>query len=106
MEKMKKTRNSKAFKPRNRYELIIFLLFFSIFLMPQTASAQIITLDPVTVGIQSIIQDISAANTAIQAAESKIEVELSALKYGQAGSAADESGSAASAGVFRSNFCG
>lgn len=60
---------------------IIFLLFLSILFIPQTASAQIITLDPVTAGIQAIIKQITAANVAIQAAESKIQVELSALKY-------------------------
>ena len=65
----------------NRLPLLIFLLFSVILFTPGAASAQIITLDPVTVGIQAIIQSLTAANTAIQAAESKIEVELSALKY-------------------------
>ena len=60
---------------------IILIIFVFIVLFPLTASAQIITFDPVTAGIQSIIQTITAANTAIQAAESKIEVELSSLKY-------------------------
>ena len=65
----------------NGLSLLMFLLFSVILFTPGTASAQIITLDPVTVGIQSITQSLTAANTAIQAAESKIEVELSALKY-------------------------
>lgn len=64
-----------------RLTIFLFLLFYAALLTPSRASAQIITLDPVTVGIQSIIQSLTAANTAIQAAESKIQVELSALKY-------------------------
>jgi hypothetical protein len=81
MKKIKKTNKQELLMVSSRLTLIIFLLFFSILFIPQTASAQIITLDPVTAGIQSIIQEITAANTAIQAAESKIQVELSALKY-------------------------
>jgi conjugal transfer/entry exclusion protein len=81
MKKIKKTNKQKLLRVLSRLTLIIFLLFLNILLIPQTASAQIITLDPVTAGIQSIIQEITAANTAIQAAESKIQVELSALKY-------------------------
>ena len=73
--------NSKPLRVSSYLTLLIFLLFSVIFFQPVTASAQIITLDPVTAGIKSIIQHLSAANTAIQAAESKIEVELSALKY-------------------------
>ena len=89
---LKKSSNSKALKVLNRltpiYQirhtaLMIFLAVFLFFAFtPLTASAQgIITFDPVTAGIQSIIQGLTAANAAIQAAESKIEVELSALKY-------------------------
>ena len=74
----KKTGNSKL---RERYGLIFLAVFLFLAFTPVTASAQIITLDPVTAGIQAIIQSLTAANTAIQAAESKIEVELSALKY-------------------------
>ncbi|MDA8273026.1 MAG: hypothetical protein M0Z72_04730, partial [Deltaproteobacteria bacterium] len=70
-------KHSKSF----RLTIFLFLLFYAALLTPSRTSAQIITLDPVTVGIQSIIQSLTAANTAIQAAESKIEVELSALKY-------------------------
>lgn len=81
MEKIKKTSSSRALMVVNRLPLLIFLLFSVILFTPGAASAQIITLDPVTVGIQAIIQSLTAANTAIQAAESKIEVELSALKY-------------------------
>ncbi|MHB8232088.1 MAG: hypothetical protein ACYDDB_04220 [bacterium] len=63
---------------------LIFILIFSfifLFLMPITASAQIVVTDPISIGVQSVIKDITAANVAIQTAESKIEVELSALKY-------------------------
>ena len=79
---LKKISNSKALRPRSRYEFIFLAVFLFFAFTPLTASAQgIITFDPVTAGIQSIIQGLTAANTAIQAAESKIEVELSALKY-------------------------
>ena len=79
---LNKISNSKALRPRNRYEFIFLAVFLFFAFTPLTASAQgIITFDPVTAGIQSIIQGLTAANTAIQAAESKIEVELSALKY-------------------------
>ena len=61
--------------------ILIFLLFSVIIFTPLTASAQIVVTDPISIGVQSIIQHLSAVNTAIQAAESKIEVELSALKY-------------------------
>ncbi|MHB1692527.1 MAG: hypothetical protein ACYCUW_01405, partial [bacterium] len=81
MKKIKKTNKQEPLKVLSRLTLIIFLLFSVILFIPQTASAQIITLDPVTAGIQSIIKEITAANMAIQAAESKIQVELSALKY-------------------------
>ncbi|MHB1646723.1 MAG: hypothetical protein ACYCSW_09515 [bacterium] len=81
MKKNQKTNKQEPLRVRNGFALIIFLLFFGIVFMPKTASAQIITLDPVTAGIQAIIQKISAANEVIQAAESKIQVELSALKY-------------------------
>ena len=64
-----------------RLTIFLFLLFYAALLTPSKASAQITTFDPVTTGIQAIIQDLTAANTAIQAAESKIQVELSALKY-------------------------
>ena len=63
----------------------ILILAVLILLIPLPASAQIITLDPVSVGIQSIIQSLTAANTAIQAAESKIQTELSALTYARQG---------------------
>ncbi|MHB1645621.1 MAG: hypothetical protein ACYCSW_03825 [bacterium] len=81
MKKNQKINKQEPLRVLSRLTLLIFLLFFSILFIPQTASAQIITLDPVTAGIQAIIQKITAANTAIQAAESKIQVELSALKY-------------------------
>lgn len=77
----KKISNSNAFNVLSRLTVSVFLLFSVIAFTPVTASAQITTLDPVTAGIQAIIQSLTAANTAIQAAESKIEVELSALKY-------------------------
>jgi conjugal transfer/entry exclusion protein len=77
----KKSSNSKAFKVSSRLTLVAAAILF-LALMPVPAGAQgIITFDPVTAGIQSIIRGLTAANTAIQAAESKIEVELSALKY-------------------------
>jgi len=79
---LKKSSSIKALRLLSSLTLIIFLSFFSIVFMPQKSQAQgIITFDPVTAGIQAVIQDITAANTAIQAAESKIQVELSALKY-------------------------
>ncbi len=81
MKKLKKVSNSKALRVLTRLTLSIFLLFYVILFTPLSVSAQIITFDPITAGIQSIIKSITAANTAIQAAESKIEVELSALKY-------------------------
>ena len=62
-------------------KFLIFLFLSVILFTPLRVSAQIETLDPVTVGIQSIIQNLTAANVAIQTAESKIQVELSALKY-------------------------
>ncbi len=84
----KKISNSKALKPRSRYDLIFLsvFLFFAFDVAPVPAGAQgIITFDPVTAGIQSIIQHLAAANTAIQAAESKIQAELSALTYARQG---------------------
>lgn len=81
MKKIKKTSNSKTLSVVNRLPLFIFLLFSVILFTPLTASAQIVTMDPISIGIQSIIQHLNAANTVIQAAESKIQVELSALKY-------------------------
>ena len=77
----KKHSKEQSLRVSSNLTLLIFLLFSVIFFQPVTASAQIITLDPVTAGIQAIIQSLTAANTAIQAAESKIQVELSALKY-------------------------
>ncbi|MHB1697934.1 MAG: hypothetical protein ACYCSQ_07545 [bacterium] len=62
-------------------KILVIFIFGFLFLMPITASAQIVVTDPVSIGIQAVIKDITAANVAIQAAESKIEVELSALKY-------------------------
>jgi conjugal transfer/entry exclusion protein len=81
MKKIKTINKQEPLRVLSRLTLLIFLLFFSILFIPQTASAQIVTLDPVTAGIQAIIKQITAANVAIQAAESKIQVELSALKY-------------------------
>jgi conjugal transfer/entry exclusion protein len=82
MKKNQKTNKQEPLRVRNCFAPLIFLLLLIIFFIPQTASAQgIITFDPVTAGIQAVIQEITAANTAIQAAESKIQVELSALKY-------------------------
>jgi len=78
---LKKINNIKALEVASRLPVIIFLIVFGIVFMPKESQAQIITFDPVTAGIQSIIKTIDAANTAIQAAESHIEVELSALKY-------------------------
>jgi conjugal transfer/entry exclusion protein len=98
----KKTSNSKALKVSsgltplyrkchnavnivNTFTLAAVTILF-LALTPVTAGAQgIITYDPVTAGIQAIIQHLTAVNTAIQAAESKIEVELSALKYARQG---------------------
>ena len=77
----KKHSKEQPLRVSSRLTLLIFLLFYAMLFTPGTASAQITTFDPVTAAIQSIIQDITAANTAIQAAESKIQVELSALKY-------------------------
>ena len=96
MKFFKKSSNSKALKVSSRltpiYQirhtaLMIFLAVFLFFAFtPLTASAQgIITFDPVTAGIQSIIQHLTAVNAYIQTAESKIEVELSALKYARQG---------------------
>ena len=83
---LKKLSNSKALRPRNRYEFIFLAVFLFFAFMPRPASAQgIITFDPVTAGIQSIIQHLTAANTAIEAAESKIQTELSALTYARQG---------------------
>ena len=65
--------------------ILIFLLFSVILFTPLTASAQIVVTDPISIGIQSIIQGLTAANTAIQAAESKIQAELSALTYARQG---------------------
>ena len=65
----------------SRLALSIFLLFYVILFTPLTAGAQIVTMDPISIGIQSIIQHLNAANTFIQAAESKIQTELSALTY-------------------------
>jgi len=79
---LKKISKIKALKLASGLPVIIFLIVFSIvFLMPQKSQAQITVFDPVSAGIQAVIQQITAANTAIQAAESHIEVELSALKY-------------------------
>lgn len=51
--------------------LFIFVLGF-LFLIPvRNAGAQIIVTDPISIGIQAVIKDITAANTAIQAAESR-----------------------------------
>jgi len=77
---LKKINQIKALRLASGLPLIIFLIF-SIVFMPKESQAQIVVFDPVTAGIQSIIKTIDAANTAIQAAESHIEVELSALKY-------------------------
>ncbi len=85
MKKNKKLSKNAGLKVVRRSPLLIFLFFLVILLTPLPATAQIITLDPVSVGIQSIIKQITAANTEIQAAESKIEVELSALKYARQG---------------------
>ncbi|MHB1664452.1 MAG: hypothetical protein ACYCT7_04220 [bacterium] len=81
MKKIKKFNKQEPLRVLSGLTLFIFLLFSVILFIPQTASAQIVTLDPVTAGIQSIIKEITAANMAIQAAEAKIQVELSALKY-------------------------
>ena len=64
---------------------LILIFIFSFILnqvfMVRNASAQIVVTDPISIGVQAVIKDITAANTEIQAAESKIMVELSALKY-------------------------
>ena len=65
--------------------ILIFLLFSVIIFTPLTAGAQIMVTDPISIGIQAIIKQISAANTVVQAAESKIQVELSALTYARQG---------------------
>lgn len=78
-------RNIKPLKALSGLPLLIFLLFSVILFTPGAASAQIITLDPVTAGIQAIIQSLTAANATIQAAESKIQVEISALTYARQG---------------------
>ena len=62
-------------------KILVIFVFGFFFLMPFTASAQIVVTDPIEIGVSSVIQDITRANAVIQAAESKIEVELSALKY-------------------------
>ena len=77
----KKHSKEQSLRVSSNLTLFLFLFFSVILFMPAQASAQIETLDPVTVGIQSIIQNLTAANVAIQTAESKIQVELSALKY-------------------------
>ena len=66
-------------------KLLIFLFFSVMLFAPNKASAQIVVTDPISTGIQSIIQHLSAANTAIEAAESKIQTELSALTYARQG---------------------
>ena len=81
MKFFKKMSNSKALRPRSRYEVIFLAVFLFFAFMPRPASAQIVTMDPISIGIQSIIQHLTAVNAYIQTAEDKIEVELSALKY-------------------------
>ena len=65
--------------------ILIFLLFSVILFTPGAASAQIVVTDPISTGIQAIIQHISAANTVVEAAETKIQTELSALTYARQG---------------------
>ncbi len=62
-------------------KLIFIFIFSFLFIFPAVVSAQILVTDPIEIGVSSVIQDITRANTVIQAAESKIQVELSALKY-------------------------
>ena len=85
MKFLKKLSNSKALRPRNRYEFIFLAVFLFFAFTPLTASAQILVTDPISTGIQAIIQHLAAANTAIEAAESKIQTELSALTYARQG---------------------
>ena len=66
-------------------KLLIFLFFLAMLFTPNKVSAQIVVMDPISIGVQSIIQHLSAANTAIEAAESKIQTELSALTYARQG---------------------
>lgn len=79
----KKTSNSKALRVSSHLTLLAVFLFFA--LTPRSVSAQIVTMDPISIGIQSIIQNITRANAVIHAAESKIQVELSALTYARQG---------------------
>ncbi len=85
MKFFKKMSNSKALRPRSRYEVIFLAVFLFFAFTPLTASAQILVTDPISTGIQAIIQHLAAANTAIEAAESKIQTELSALTYARQG---------------------
>ena len=82
---LKKISNSKVLRPRSRYEFIFLAVFLFFAFTPLTASAQILVTDPISTGIQAIIQHLAAANTAIEAAESKIQTELSALTYARQG---------------------
>ena len=77
--------NSNGLRVSSRLTLLIFLFFSVMLSNPGRVSAQIVVTDPISIGIQSITQSLTAANTAIQAAESKIQAELSALTYARQG---------------------
>ena len=79
-------KNQKFLKLFSNIKALLIFLFFSVMLFaPSKVSAQIVVTDPISIGIQSIIQGLTSANTAIQAAESKIQAELSALTYARQG---------------------